>query len=531
MSSKRVLACWVGHNDLLAMAADLPAREQKKVLALIKRDLPAKKQSGPIKTLVDAVKFAEVHLLSNFDAWVNRSFVKWLGRDAKIHAVEIEGPTDYPSIFSAADGVLQQLTSRKSDGVRELCIHLSPGTPAMAAVWVLLGKSRYPATFYQSYAGTASVTDIPFDLVLDYVPELLQSPDSSLQHLAARSPQEVEGFQKIIGKSQAIRLAVGRGQKAAIRDIPVLILGDTGTGKEMFARAIHAASHRKDGPFIAINCAAMPKDLLESELFGHKKGAFTGANDDRVGAFESADGGTLFLDEVGECGPEMQAKLLRALQPPPEKGPCHRVFQRLGETKDRSSNVRIVAATNRDLMREIRLNRFREDLYYRLAVVTLKLPPLRERRGDVPLLADALLRQINSEFAATEPGYCDKSLSKSAISFLRRHPWRGNVRQLYSALVQASVMSDGDVLKPGDLSAAVAEHGEGDEEDVFKVALGDGFCLDEHLEKIQRQFLIRGMDEAEGVLAKASRLLGIKHYQTLDAQLERLRVDKARWKA
>ena len=359
---------------------------------------------------------------------------------------------------------------------------------------------------------------------------MLRAPDSSLQHLAARSPQEVEGFEAIIGQSQAIRLAVGRAQKAAIRDVPVLILGETGTGKEMFARAIHAASHRKNGPFIAINCAAMPRDLLESELFGHAKGAFTGDEKARSGAFEAADGGTLFLDEIGECGPEMQAKLLRALQPPPGEGPCYRVFQRLGETKERCSDVRILAATNRDLLSEVRANDFREDLYYRLAVISLKLPALRNRRTDVALLAEALLDQINAEFARSEPGYQPKSLSKTALAFVKRHSWRGNVRQLHNALVQAAVMCDGDVLKPGDLTAATAEQQETELKDILDVAIGDGFSLKEHQDRIQRHFLVRAMEEAGGVLAKAANLLGIEKYQTLDAQLKRLGIDKKRWK-
>ena len=527
----RLLVSWIGHNDLLGMVMDLPAAKQKRLLEAIRRELPGKRQSGPIRTLIESEQFGEIHLLSNLEPWINQAFVKWIGGNATAHKVEIDNPTDYPSIFSAADRVLSQVVGSKPGCRSELCIHLSPGTPAMTAIWVLLGKSRYPATFYQSYAGRAWKTEIPFDLVVDYVPELLRTPDSSLQHLAARSPQDIEGFESIIGQGQAIRLAVGRAQRAAIRDVPVLILGETGTGKEMFARAIHMASHRNDGPFIAINCAAMPKDLMESELFGHAKGAFTGAEKSRVGAFEAADGGTLFLDEVGECVPEMQAKLLRALQPPPGKGPCYRTFQRLGETKERSSDVRIVAATNRDLLQDIRVNKYREDLYYRLAVISLKLPPLRDRRTDIPLLAAAILDQVNDEFASTEPGYKHKSLSKKALAYVKRHTWLGNVRQLYSAIVQAAVMCDGDVLKPGDLAAATAEQDGDETPDVLNVPIGDGFSLDEHLGQIQRHFLTRAMEAADGVLAKAAKLLGIKYYQTLDAQLDRLGIDKDRWKA
>jgi transcriptional regulator with PAS, ATPase and Fis domain len=393
----------------------------------------------------------------------------------------------------------------------------------MTAIWVLLGKSRYPATFYQTHDGRAWKTEVPFDLVCDFVPELLHSPDLSLQHLAARSPQEIAGFNQIIGNSKAIRLAVGRAHKAAIRDVPVLILGETGTGKELFARAIHDASHRQSGPFLAINCAAIPQELLESELFGHKRGAFTGASADHAGAFEQADGGTLFLDEIGECALGMQSKLLRVLQPPPSTGPCHRVFRRIGETRDRTSDVRVIAATNRDLLQEIGAHRFREDLYYRLAVITLKIPPLRERKSDIPLLIDGFLRQINRDFAVQEPGYKDKSFSSSANGFVRRYAWPGNVRQLYNALVQTAAMSAGDCIQQADLEAAlgVSAHSQTDPSDQ---PLGDGFSLEKHLQDIQRQYLRRALEETGGVKTRAAELLGIANYQTLDAQLKRLGV-------
>ena len=303
-------------------------------------------------------------------------------------------------------------------------------------------------------------TVIPYDLVDDFVPELLREPDLNLQHLAARSPGQVDGFQDIVGDSHAIRFAVGRAQRAALRDVPVLILGESGTGKELFAQAIHQASHRRDGPFEAINCAAMPRELLESELFGHDRGAFTGANKARVGAFKRTNGGTIFLDEIGECDPAMQAKLLRVLQPPRGKGPCHREFHPVGSEKPVTSDVRLIAATNRNLIQEVKANRFREDLFYRLAVITLQLPPLRERKRDIPLITEALLKQINQEFRQQEkgePGYQDKSLSASAMEFVQRHAWPGNVRQLYNGLVQAAVMAEGEVIERHDIVAAVGD--------------------------------------------------------------------------
>jgi transcriptional regulator with GAF, ATPase, and Fis domain len=347
----------------------------------------------------------------------------------------------------------------------------------------------------------------------------------NLQHLAAKNPSEVAGFEDIVGDSQAIRLAVGRAQRAALRDVPVLILGESGTGKEMFARAVHAASRRRNGPFEAINCTALPRELLESELFGHVKGAFTGAGQARQGAFARADGGTLFLDEVGECDPLLQTKLLRVLQPPPGKGPCHREYYPVGANRLAVSNVRVVAATNRDLVQEVRGHRFREDLYYRLAAITLRLPPLRERPRDVPLLAAALLRQINEDVRSQEPGYQDKSLSDAATEFVKRHAWPGNVRQLYNALLQAATMAEGAVIERRDVAAAAGD-GPGDPApNALEHPLGGGFDLTEHLKSIQRHYLWRAMDEARGVKARAAQLLGLKNYQTLDAQLQRLQVD------
>ena len=241
--------------------------------------------------------------------------------------------------------------------------------------------------------------------------------------------------------------------------------------------------------------------------------------------FAETDGGTLFLDEIGECDPLLQAKLLRVLQPPPGKGPCHRVFRPVGGTKDLTSEVRIVAATNRDLQREIKAGRFREDLYYRLAVITLRLPPLRERRPDIPLLVDSFLRQINRDFARQEPGYHHKRISPPAMEFVKRFNWPGNVRQLYNILLQAAVMADGEALHRQDMVAAIGALSDDLDLNVLEQPLGHGFDLEEHLKTIQRHYLRRGMEEARGNKTQAARLLGIPHYQTLDAQLDRLNVE------
>jgi DNA-binding NtrC family response regulator len=509
------------------MAATLPPVQRAEILDRIKGPEPQKGVRGPIKTLVEAQKFDEVRLLSNYAAGWNRWFLAWLGVEANLVQVTLKKPTDYAAIFKIADDELATICKRKDWANTELCLHLSPGTPAMAAVWLLLGKTRYPATFYETYGGESWISDIPFDLTVDVIPELLRDPDIHLQHLASESPSQVKGFTEIAGDSRAIRDAVGRAKRAAMRGVSILLLGETGTGKDMFAKAIHLASPRREKPFRAINCAALSKSLLESELFGHVKGAFTGADRPRVGAFEEVQGGTLFLDEVGECDLETQAKLLRVLQPITDEGPSVRVIRRLGDDKDRKVDVRVIAATNNDLHQSIREGSFREDLYYRLASITITLPPLRDRKSDIPKIAGKLLIQINEQFATEEPNYKHKSLSASAISFVKEHFWPGNARQLYNALVQAAVLTDGENIGRRELAASIGElcESSGSLAGVVDRPLGEGLDLEQHLNDIRRSYLRRAMEEAKGVKVKAARLLGMKNYQTLDAQLKRLEVD------
>lgn len=516
-----VLVSWVGHADLRAFAASLPEGDRNALIGTLgqgRADSP-----GPLKTLLDVQSFDEVHILANYEKrWVT-GYCKWLGHAAKVHAVSLKDPTHYGTIFAASDTVLGSIVNGRASDV-ELNLHLSPGTPAMAAIWILLGKTRYPATFYQTHQGRAWTTEIPFDITVDFVPELLKAPDLHLQHLATHSPGQVEGFKTIIGDSTAIRLAVGRAQRAAIRHVPVLVLGESGTGKEMFARAIHAASPRRSGPFVAINCAAIPRELLESELFGYAKGAFTGAVRDKPGAFDQAHGGTLFLDEIGECDPAMQVKLLRVLEPPAGSGPCARGFRAVGATQDSARDVRIVAATNRDLLSDVAAGSFREDLYYRLAVVSVRLPPLRERPTDIPLITSHLLTRINAEFRAHEPGFRDKSISTSAMAFVRRQDWPGNVRQLYNVLLQAVTLAGGDAIDRIEIAAALATSPGKSPATLAPESIDDNFCLEKHLEEIQRQYLWLAMKQADGVKTRAAALLGMKNYQTLDAQLKRLKV-------
>ena len=525
MPSKRLLFSWIGHADLRALAAHLPPGEREAVLRDVKPPTPLVGQSGPLKCLLDAERFDEIHLLSDHGREKSRLYAAWIGGDPVIHPVKLASPIDYSEIFQAVDKVLASVLNRPRSERVEVCMHLSPGTPPMTAIWLLLGKSKYhPATFYQTHEGTVLVTEVPFDLVVDYVPQVLRAADANLQRLASQGPQDVEGFQAIVGNSPTIRAAVGRALRVARRDVSVLILGESGTGKELFARAIHEASPRRGKPFLPINCAALSTQLLESELFGHKKGSFTGAERDRDGAFKTADGGTLFLDEIGECDPAMQAALLRVLQPT-GPDPCHRVFQRLGDSKPVTSNVRIIAATNRDLLAAIAEHRFREDLYYRLAVTTVKLPPLRQRREDITPLVHRLLAGINDQFTLQEPGFVHKKISGAAMEFVRKHAWPGNVRQLSNTLMRAAVMTDGPLIDRDDMADAIADVPGERSHNLLEVPIGEGFSLEDHLKGIQRHYLRCAIDEAHGVKKRAAELLGYDHYQTLDQQLKRLNVE------
>ena len=248
-------------------------------------------------------------------------------------------------------------------------------------------------------------------------------------------------FDRIIGRAPGLREVLQRSAKVAPTDTTVLLTGESGTGKELVARAIHHASVRAHGPFVAVNCAALPDTLLESELFGHERGAFTGADRQRPGRFEQARGGTLFLDEIGELSGAVQAKLLRVLQ--------EREFQRVGGSATLRADVRIVAATNRDLEREVASGRFREDLFYRLNVFAVHLPPLRARGDDVVLLADHFVREIGGRMGKGEPG-----LSRDAREVLLAHTWPGNIRELSNAIERALIVSDGGLLTAAQLAIA-----------------------------------------------------------------------------
>lgn len=281
--------------------------------------------------------------------------------------------------------------------------------------------------------------------------------------------QKKFGFEKIQGNSPAIRSAISLAKKVAATDTNVLLLGETGTGKEVFSRAIHYEGNRKTKPFIALNCSAFPKDLLESELFGHAEGAFTGASRLKKGLIEEAQEGTLFLDEIGEMSLDLQVKLLRVVE--------SREYYRVGDPKPRQANVRFITATNRNLESEVKEGRFREDLFYRLSVFVIQLPPLRERKEDISLFAEA---------------FSHKKIDKDFLQALEKHYWKGNVRELKNVIERCEILSDSDVLT-ADLLPSDFNDDEG------------SLTLD----SVEKRHIQKVLKIADGNKTQAAKLLGI----------------------
>jgi DNA-binding NtrC family response regulator len=297
---------------------------------------------------------------------------------------------------------------------------------------------------------------------------------------------------QVVGSNAEFRAAVELARRVAPTRSTVLITGETGTGKEVIAGLVHGHSQRADAPFVKVNCAALPETLLESELFGHERGAFTGADRTRIGRFEQADGGTLFLDEIGDMAPITQAKLLRVLQ--------EQEFQRLGGTKPIRTDVRIVAATNQRLEEAMQAGRFREDLYFRLAVIEIALPSLRDRREDLVPLAQHFLAEFSRDLGRPRAGFTDAALQR-----VRAHPWPGNVRELRNTLERAVLMSDGPLVDAPDIGLSLPGAPGAARGSWPAVLSGDEL----HLDAVERAVVGEALRRAGWVQKEAARLLGV----------------------
>jgi two-component system nitrogen regulation response regulator NtrX len=309
--------------------------------------------------------------------------------------------------------------------------------------------------------------------------------------------QTLEERYEIVGESPAIQALRAQIQSAAPSHGRVLIRGESGTGKELIARAIHRQSLRKDKPFVEVNCAAIPDELIESELFGHEKGAFTGATAKRRGKFELGDGGTIFLDEVGDMSVKTQAKVLRVLQ--------EQTFERVGGTEIIVVDVRVIAASNKPLEDEIQKGNFREDLFYRLNVIPFEVPPLRERTEDIPLLANYFLLLFSQEY-----GKRKKTLSRAAMDLLLQHPWPGNVRELRNVMERMVIMVPGDTIQEPDVSPSLRVRPGAASEGAAEPEVSWDGTLREAREGFERKYILRRLKEAHWNITRTAERLGIE---------------------
>lgn len=311
-----------------------------------------------------------------------------------------------------------------------------------------------------------------------------------------RAVQDRYSFEHIVGKSPSMGTVYEAISKVAASDTSVLIYGESGTGKELFAKAIHFNSARKNNAFITVNCSAVSEHLFESELFGHKKGAFTGATDDHTGKFQAADGGTIFLDEIAEIPIHLQSKILRVLQ--------EGEIDKIGAVKSIKVDVRVISATNRNLEEMVRENRFRDDLYYRLNIVPISLPPLRMRKDDIPLLADHFLRRSSEKI-----GKMNIHLDKDVFHHFDRYDWPGNVRELENVIERMVVMSTGDLIKFEDLPEQI-KYAKASPHSIIKSLPPEGISLEE----VEIELIKKALEMNQGNQSMAAKFLGISR-QTL----------------
>lgn len=513
---RRLLATWIGDTDLLAATHGNVAAP------------------GPIANALEALPFDEVLILCDRDPNTTHtirdtsgihvnSLVSWLemrfAGKIWLRPERLSSPTDYGEIYQTARRAIEEARAQ-TPGVT-LTFHVSPGTSQMSAIWLILARSVFEATLIQSSAKTGvKVVDFPFELSAEFIPKLLRPHDRKLSDLAASLPPEAPGFEEIIHRSEVMVNLVARARVVALRSVPVLLEGESGTGKELFARAIHQAGPRRDKPFVPVNCGALPSELVESEFFGHTKGAFTGADSAQTGYFQEADGGTLFLDEIGELPKPLQTKLLRVL------GGEKQIVTPVGARKPIEVNVRIIAATNRTLLDEVQKGGFREDLFYRLAVAVLPLPPLRKRPGDLGDLIEGLLKKVNRE-GESEPGFKPKNLSPAAKTLLLRYEWPGNVRELLNTLRRAAVWSVGDTIDKDDVESAllttpVPGGTRLREERILNRPIGEGFDLQNLLDTVAKHYFDRALKETGNNKSQAAKLLGVSNYVTLTNRLKKL---------
>lgn len=487
-SKQSWLVCWIGNTDLKCVRDEAT--------------------TGPIAMAIEeAAAYDRVLLLSDYTEQEGRDYQAWLEKlescpPVELRTVELASPIDYTGIFEQVCQVLEAKRLPCPDV--SLTFHLSPGTPAMAAIWIILAKTRFPASLIQtSLRQGLTAVHFPVELSSAFLIDFMHQTSSGVDRFT--------GHTGIVGKCEALERQKQRAQRVAAFDVPVLVLGETGTGKELFAKSIHEQSARKGKPFVAVNCGAISVEMANSELFGHVKGAFTGAVESRDGHFREAAGGTLFLDEIGDLPLEAQVRLLRVLQ--------EKEITPLGSSKVVKVDVRIIAATHRNLAKDVQAGRFREDLHHRIAVGILNLPPLRARGADLELLIDHFLDKAHVECSLGHE--VRRTLTDDARQMLLGYTWPGNIRELSHTLVRAYLWGKGTTVTKEDIREALMEATE-EELPVLGRPLHDGIELKSILNEVSAHYINRAVDQARGRKRETARLLGFASHQTLGNWIRRL---------
>ncbi len=494
------LLTWLGNRDILNMEHE---------------------QSAAIITLAtkSLIPFDKIVILSNKDEnkWIQferfakkrMATINRPAQDIQVYKADIVSPIDYVSIHQVTESWITKL----SEAADTLSINLTSGTPAMTTLSVLLGKGKANVQFLQATPkNELQQVEIPIDFGQVYV----KSAARNIANSATSLPKIEKAFSELTVQSLSMKEVVERAKRIARSEVSALILGETGTGKELMANAIHQGSLRANKPIRTVNCGALAESLVDSTLFGHKKGAFTGAEKDHPGLFEQANGGTLFLDEVGELTPTIQVKLLRVLQ----QGEVNR----LGDTKTINVDVRVIAATHQDLLKLVSKGKFREDLFYRLAVGIIQMPALRERAEDIPFIVEQLTNQINKA-GCKHPDYVGKNISEKGINFILSQSWPGNIRELWSTLNRAFLWSDSQIITDKDLSDAIINrHQSNDCTDVV-LSYNDKVDITQLTEEYQKNYLEAALKASGNVKKHATKMLGLKDHQTLSNWMKRLGIE------
>ncbi len=510
----KVLIAWIGTQDL-----DAPTHPEE--------------QTGPICSAIEARSFDRLVLIANQDYERVAAYKNWLIKRTKaaeseramtqgakgagalmgvnhdlarmpkpleivVENVELKDPTNIDAIHEIAVDVVERCRQAAAPDIPELSFHLSPGTWAMALVWAILSTTRFPAELLQSSKeGGVQTIEVPFDVSAELLPRIMKSADARLAKFSGGL--DTKTFGDLIFRSPAMTRMASKARKAALRNVPILIEGEVGTEKVVVARAIHDFGPRRDKPFVKLNCGGLKSDLLEEMIFGSAE---------RKGALEKASGGTFYLDEVEHLPFQTQARLQEYLDDLTTSG-----------TKNVANfnfDTRIIAASKTPLLDAIAAGNFREELFFGLAVLVLKVPSLRERKGDIGLLIDMLLERINDQ-SHNDPGFKVKTLAPGARNLLLQRTWIGNLREMENTLRRSAIWSESSQISEEDILDAIFSSPTKMEPQngILNQPIDAGVDLQEIMASVARHYIAGAIEHAEGNKTTAARLVGLPSYQTL----------------